>query len=178
MKRRTIILIVGIMLSQLAISAGTSSENSAACDLAAAKSLAFGGVGVAGLMSEGERNLRAVLERPDASQQLQAALAHATPAGTLYILVGLRWCDRAAYQKVFDSLGRPNDDVKVVRGCMISKEPFRQVLSQIRDGRFDDYLLRQPRRLSNVALVRCRGMRPLAQISGQSAKLATHSPVV
>ena len=145
MKILIIMLITGIALSQPGISAATSSENSAARDLAAAKSLAFGGVGVAGLMSEGERNLRAVLERPDASQQLQAVLAHATPAGTLYILVGLRRCDRAAYQKVFDSLARPGDDVEVVRGCMISKEPFPQVLSQIQDGRFDDYLSRPPR---------------------------------
>jgi hypothetical protein len=140
-----IILITGIVLSQLGIAAVASSENSAAHDLAAAKSLAFGGVGVAGLMSEGERNLRAVLAQPDASQQLQAALAHATPAGKLYILVGLRRCDRPAYQKVFDSLGRPNDDVEVVRGCMISKEPFRQALSQVQDGRFDDYLSQPPR---------------------------------
>lgn len=138
-------LIAGIVMSQFGISLAASSENSAARDVAAAKSLAFGGVGVAGLMSEGERNLRTVLAQPDASQQLQAALAHATPAGKLYILVGLRRCDRVAYQKVFDSLGRPSDDVEVVRGCMISKEPFRQVLSQIQDGRFDDYLSRPPR---------------------------------
>jgi hypothetical protein len=145
MKRRSILLIVGSVLSQLAISAGTSSENSAVRDLAAAKSLAFGGVGVAGLMSEGERNLRAVLAQPDASQELRAALARSTPAGKLYILVGLRRCDRPAYQQVFDSLGRPNDDVEVVRGCMISKEPFRQVLLQIQEGRFDDYLPRPPK---------------------------------
>jgi hypothetical protein len=145
MKTRIIPLIAGIVLSQLNISAGTSSENSAARDLAAAKSLAFGGVGAAGLMSEGERNLRAVLGLPDASQKLQAALAHATPAGTLYILVGLRRCDLAAYQKVFDSLSRPTDDVEIVRGCMISKEPFRQLLSEVQDGRFDDYLSRPPR---------------------------------
>ena len=107
MKTRIIIFIAGIVFSQLGISTGTSSENSAARDLAAAKSVAFGGVGVAGLMSEGERNLRAVLERPDASQQLQVALAHATPAGMLYILVGLRRCDRAASQKIFNSLARP-----------------------------------------------------------------------
>jgi len=144
MKVLVITLATGILLSQLGISAATS-ENSAVRDLAAAKSLAFGGVGVAGLMSEGERNLRAVLAQPDASQQLQAALAHATPAAKLYILVGLRRCDRAAYQKVFDSLGRPNDDVEVVRGCMISKEAFRQVLSQVQDGQFDDYLSRPPR---------------------------------
>src|SRR6266511_2084591 len=127
MKTLIIMLVAGILLSRPGISAGASSENSAARDLAAAKSLAFGGVGVAGLRSEGEGNLRAVLERPDASQQLQAALAHATPAGTLYILVGLRRCDRAAYQRVFDSLARPSDDVEVVRGCMISKEPSRQI---------------------------------------------------
>jgi len=145
MKTLIIMLITGIVLSQPGISAVTSSENSAGRDLAVAKSFAFGGVGVAGLMSEGERNLRAVLARPDASQELQAALAHATPAGTLYILVGLRRCDRAAYQKVFDSLARSSDDVEVVRGCMISKEPFRQVLSQIQEGRFDDYLSRPPR---------------------------------
>jgi hypothetical protein len=145
MKKLVITLITGIVLSQAIISVATSSENSAAQEVAAAKSLAFGGVGVAGLMSEGERNLRAVLERSDASQQLQAAFPHATAAGKLYILVGLRRCDRAAYQKVFDSLGRPNDDVQVVRGCMISKEAFRQVLLQIQDGRFDDYLGRAPR---------------------------------
>ena len=145
MKTLIIMLIAGLVFSQPGISAATSSENSAALALAAAKSLAFGGVGVAGLMSEGERNLRAVLERADASQQLQAALVHATPAGTLYILVGLRRCDRATYQKVFDSLSRPGNDVEVVRGCMISKEPFRQVLLQIQDGRFDDYLSRPPK---------------------------------
>jgi len=138
-------LIAGIVVSQFGILLAASSENSDARDVAAAKSLAFGGVGVAGLMSEGERNLRAVLSQPDASQQLQAALAHATPAGKLYILVGLRRCDRTAYQKFFGSLGRPNDEVEVVRGCMISKEPFRQLLSQIPDGRFDDYLSRPPR---------------------------------
>src|SRR6476659_3650552 len=134
MKTLTIMLIAGFVFSRSGISAATSSENSAALELAAAKSLAFGGIGVAGLMSEGERNLRAVLERPDAAQQLQTALSHATPAGKLYILVGLRRCDRAAYQKVFDSLARPNDDVEVARGCMISREPFRQLLSEVQAG--------------------------------------------
>jgi hypothetical protein len=145
MKTLSVTLILGIILSQADISLATSSENPAARDLAAAKLFALGGVGAAGIMSEGERNLRAVLGQSDASQQLQAALGHATPAGELYILVGLRRCDPAAYQKVIDSVARPNDDVEIARGCMISREPFRQLLSQIRDGRFDDYLSRPPR---------------------------------
>ena len=140
MKTFAITFIAGIVMVQSGVSLAASSENSPARDLAATKSFAFGGIGVAGTMSEGERNLRAVSDRPDASQQLQAALAHATPAGKLYILVGLRRCDRAAYQKILPSLARPNEDVEIARGCMISREPFRQLLSQIQGGRFDDYL--------------------------------------
>ena len=145
MKILALSLATGIILAQSGVSLAAPSEGKYARDLTAAKSFAFGGIGVAGLMSEGERNLRAVLQRPDASQQLQTALSHATPAGKLYILVGLRRCDRAAYQKVFNSLARPNDEVEVARGCMISREPFRQLLSEVQDGRFDDYLTRPPR---------------------------------
>jgi hypothetical protein len=97
-------------------------------------------LGLPASCSEGERNLRAVLQRSGASQELQAALAHATLAGELYILIGLRRCDPAAYQKIFGSLARPNDHVEVARGCMISREPFRQLLSEIHDGHFDDFL--------------------------------------
>jgi hypothetical protein len=126
-KTFTVTLVAGIVLL-LGVSVAGTSENSAARDLAAAKSSAFGGIGVAGLMSEGERNLRAVLERPDASQQLQAALSHATPAGKLYILVGLRRCDREPFhQKIFDSVARPNDDVEVVS----SSHRFKRVDSMI-----------------------------------------------
>ena len=140
MKAFAIVLIASIVLAQFGVSLAVASQNSAAGDLASAKMFAFGGVGAAGIMSEGERNLRAVLGQSDASQQLQAAFAQATPAGKLYILVGLRRCDPAAYQRVIDSVARSNDDVEIARGCMITREPFRQLLSQIRDGRFDDYL--------------------------------------
>ena len=138
-------ILTGIVLAQSVVSIMVASETSAVHDLAAAKLFAFGGVGVAGIMSEGERNLRAVLQQPDASQQLQSALPQAMLAGKLYILVALRRCDRAAYQKISDSLAVPNDKVEVARGCMISHEPFRQLLSEIQDGRFDDYLSRPPR---------------------------------
>jgi hypothetical protein len=145
MKTLTITVIASIVLSELGISAVTASANSPVHNLAAAKSFAFGGVGVAGIMSEGERNLRAVLQHSDASQELQAAFGHATLAGQLYILVGLRRCDRAAYEKISGSVAASSDAVEVAHGCMISRETFRQLLSEVRDGRFDDYLSRPPR---------------------------------
>lgn len=66
-------LVAGTMLAQLGVSVAATSHNAAARDLAAAKLFAFGGVGVAGIMSVGERNLRGVLQQSDASQQLQGA---------------------------------------------------------------------------------------------------------
>jgi len=141
----TITLTAGIALAQFGISVAAASDSTTARDLGASKCFALGGIGVAGLMSEGERKLRAVLERPDASQQLQAALTHATLEGELYILVGLRRCDPAAYDKIFGSRPHPGSDVEVARGCIISREPFRQLLSQIHDGRFDGFLSRPAR---------------------------------
>jgi hypothetical protein len=145
MKAFAIVLIASIVLAQFGVSLAVASQNSAAGDLASAKMFAFGGVGAAGIMSEGERNLRAVLDRPNASQQLQAAFPHATLAGELYILVGLRRCDRAAYQRIFASLTPSSDAVEVAHGCMISRATFRQLLSEVQDGRYDDQLSRPPR---------------------------------
>jgi hypothetical protein len=138
-------LIVTLIACMALVQSSISLADSAAHDLAAAKSFAFGGVGVAGIMSAGEGNLRAVLQQSDASQQLQGALAHATPAGKLYILVGLRRCDRATYQKIIATLPASNDAVEVAHGCMISREAFHQLLSEIQDGRYDDYLSHPPR---------------------------------
>jgi hypothetical protein len=50
----------------------------------------------------------------------------------------------AGYQRIFASLARRNTDVEVARGCMISREPFRQLLSEINDSQYDDYLSRPP----------------------------------
>jgi hypothetical protein len=148
MKRLAVcqLTLIGLVaVAQCNILVAAVSENSVARDLAAAKTFAFGGIGVAGLMSDGERNLRAILDRSDASQQLQASLIHATPAGELYILVGLRRCDPVAYQKMFPSLAHRNDAVEVARGCMITREPFNRLLSEIQHGDFDDFLSRPAR---------------------------------
>jgi hypothetical protein len=113
-------------------------------EVASAKSFAFGGIGVAGTMSEGERALRAVLQREDASKQLQGALGHASLAGQLYILVGLRRCDPDAYREIARTLPRVNDEAETIGGCIITPLPFRQVVSQIEAGRYDQQLSRPP----------------------------------
>jgi hypothetical protein len=55
-------------------------------------------------MSEGGRDLRAVLDRPDATALLPKILARATPVGQLYALLGLRLRDRPAYEQALPAL--------------------------------------------------------------------------
>ena len=134
------ISVAAILLTQHSVTWAAPSVNQATLAVAAAKQFALGGIGVAGTISEGEQKLRVVLQASDASQQLQTALAQATPAGQLYILIGLRRCDLAAYRKIFPTLSRSKEEVEVIRGCMISREPFEKLLAEVNDGRFDLYL--------------------------------------
>src|SRR5687767_11755390 len=69
----------------------------ASAGVGSSPTFALGGIGVVGAMSEGEKALRAVLDQPDAARKLEAMFPHATGAGRLYILVGLRVRDRMAY---------------------------------------------------------------------------------
>ena len=99
MKILTVTLIAGIMLEQSGILVGTTSENSVARNVGAAKSFALGGIGVAGLMSEGGRNLRAVLSHRMPRNSYKPRLVMQRREAKLYILVGLRRCDRADIKK-------------------------------------------------------------------------------
>jgi hypothetical protein len=114
-------------------------------DVQDADKFALGGIGAAGIISKGESALRTILDQPDAVTQLEKLLPHATDAGRLYILVGLRMRDRSAYKRAFDFYSKHDSTVETVRGCMISKESFHAVLSEIDRGNFD-VLLKQPPR--------------------------------
>ena len=114
-------------------------------DVQNADKFALGGIGVAGTISQGEAALRTILDKPDAATELKKMLPHATDAGRLYILVGLRIRDRSAYKRAFDSYSKHDSTVETVRGCMISKESFQAVMREIDSGNFDVLLKRPPR---------------------------------
>jgi hypothetical protein len=114
-------------------------------DLQDADKFAFGGIGAAGIVSKGESALRTVLDQPDAVTQLEKMLPHATDAGRLYILVGLRVRDRSAYKRAFDLYSKHDGTVETVHGCMISRESFQGVMREIDRGQFDNSLNQHPR---------------------------------
>lgn len=133
--KTVVIIMLSLFAISLACGAGVQDANQ----------FAFGGIGAAGVISQGEAALRTVLDGPDAVIQLEKMLPHATDAGRLYILVGLRMRDRSAYKRAFDSYSKHDGTVETVRGCMISKESFQAVMREIDRGNFD-ILLEQPPR--------------------------------
>jgi hypothetical protein len=111
--------------------------------LQSAESFALGGVGVAGTMSAGERALREVLTQPDAVARLEALLPNASPAGKLYVLLGLRIRDRAAYERALEKCRSTDASVETARGCMLSHESFRDLAKEIERGQYDSFLSRE-----------------------------------
>jgi hypothetical protein len=117
---------------------------SAATSLARENVFALGGVGVAGSMSSGEKDLRAVLKKADAAQQLQSLLKNASPAGQLYALLGLRLRDRPASEQAVPAFRRRSDAVSTMHGCIVMKEKMDSVVQQIERGNYDAALTRAP----------------------------------
>ena len=132
-------IVAAIALSLCAVSLACGS------DVQDAEKFALGGIGVAGTISKGESALRTILDAPDAVMQLEKMLPHATDAGRLYILVGLRMRDRSAYKRAFESYAKHDSPVETVRGCMISRESFQALMREIDRGNFDILLKQAPR---------------------------------
>ena len=138
MKRWFFFLFAAVLLAALQpVSAETEGS------LQGAGSFALGGIGVAGTMSAGERALREVLKNQDAVARLEAILPSASPAGKLYALLGLRIRDRAAYERALHKCRATDATVETARGCMLSREQFRDLVKEIERGQYDSFLERE-----------------------------------
>jgi hypothetical protein len=138
------LLLVLALFIPLASSVYADEEASrAASSLARETAFALGGVGVAGTISPGEGDLRAVLKEADAVQQLQSLLKKASPAGQLYALLGLRLRDRPAYEQALPAFRKRSDVVSTMHGCILMKEKMDSIVHQIEHGDYDTFLTRE-----------------------------------
>jgi hypothetical protein len=110
--------------------------------LGEASYFALGPVSIGAFMSPGERDLRDILKRDDATVQLEAILPHASPAGQLYALLGLKLHDPAAYERAVKALRKDDPEIDVRQGCGGEKKSFHSVAADIRNGTYDPYLSR------------------------------------
>ena len=133
-----------LLVVALILSAGGVCVSAATPDLERTKLFALGRIYQDGRMSDGERALRGVLRKPDATAQLETMLVRASPAGRLYALLGLRLRDRAVYARAMRTLPREDAQVAVLRDGIIRRASFQAVVSEIKHGKYDSSALSHP----------------------------------
>jgi hypothetical protein len=145
MNSRFVLVLACVSMLGPAPSVDANEEASrASVSLARENVFALGGVGVAGTMSGGEKDLRAVLKEADAVPQLQSLLKNASPAGQLYALLGLRLRNRPAYDQAVPEFRKRSDVISTLHGCIMMKEKMDAIVRQIEHGDYDTSLTRDP----------------------------------
>lgn len=144
MKSRFLAVMAHVAILSLTSFGANEAASGAASSLARENVFALGGVGVAGTMSSGEKDLRTVLKETDAVRQFQSLLKNASPAGQLYALVGLRLRDRPSYEQAMPAFRKRFDTVSTMHGCIMMKEKMDRIVQQIEHGDYDTALTRDP----------------------------------
>jgi hypothetical protein len=106
--------------------------------LSAVEWFAFGGVGYAGVTSEGEIDFKVLLAqpKPTALNAFERLYATGNPQGKSYALCGLKKLAPQRFMELVAALEKSTDEVKVMRGCIVSHELIPTVAKQIGQGKF------------------------------------------
>jgi hypothetical protein len=131
-------VIVALLASASVVQAGDSAD-AALVSLAKVDIFAFGGVGYAGVISQGEKDYRVIMSRPSALADFEKLLAVANAQGRLYALVGIRILNKDRFKQLFQSLNSATDEVTTEKGCIVDRQPFGIVLKQIDHDEYAKY---------------------------------------
>jgi len=99
---------------------------------------AFGPVGYAGVISKGETDFRLVVSRPKptALAAFENLYSSGNLPGRAYALAGLKKLNQARFKELIASIKLTDEELEVMRGCIISHETLLQVTREIDQGKF------------------------------------------
>ena len=104
------------------------------------KVFAFGGIGFAGQISEGENDFDFILKLPTAITIFETIYATGTPEAKSYALVGIRQVNKQRFNELFRSLRGSQEQVETEKGCIVERRSLADVVKEINSGRFDPWL--------------------------------------
>lgn len=111
-------------------------SNDALIDLAAAPRFAFGGIGFAGLTSDGETAYQTIMSRPSALAEFETLFLVGNPQGKAYALVGIRALNPARYRDLAQPLRGSRERVLTQQGCLVQIESLGAILDHIDGNRY------------------------------------------
>lgn len=129
-----------LMVMTLRLLACEQSPQDSYKQLISAKYFAFGGVGFAGRISEGEIAFHTVVATTDALSRFNSAMTNQNFVARLYALCALRKLDPEAFDRAAKPLLDPNARVTTMMGCEMQDEKVSEVVGRIKSGFYDAYI--------------------------------------
>ncbi|HEX5226446.1 MAG TPA: hypothetical protein VFW44_01995 [Bryobacteraceae bacterium] len=107
---------------------------------------AFGGIGYAGVTSDGEKDFRRIvaLDPAEAIPIFERVYAEGNPQAKAYALAGLRKLAPSRMAELRQGLDGTGGQVHTMRGCIGSDAPLREIAGNIAAGEYDAWLSRYP----------------------------------
>ena len=97
---------------------------------------AFGGIGYAGITSQGEKDYKIILSRQSALDDFEKLLVIGNPQAKCYALVGIGALNPKRFQELSPSFRSSKDEVVTQSGCLEWRESFSKVLKRIEAGEY------------------------------------------
>jgi hypothetical protein len=104
---------------------------------------AFGGVGYAGQMSDGESAFRMILSSPKAKKYFELVLTKNNIPAKLYALCGLRELDTTLFLQKVKDYSDTTVQVSTMRGCIGDEERFIDIVQEVRTSYYDLFIHRK-----------------------------------
>lgn len=121
-------------------------------DLASTSFFAFGGVGYAGVTSQGEKDFHLLMmqQKPAALESFEKLYATGDGAAKAYALAGIRELDRSEFDQLLISLPHSNEKISTMSGCLLEQELLTDVVARIKAGDYDLWIRRTVQAPSRV----------------------------
>jgi hypothetical protein len=132
-----IILSASVALSQAGVSGSEIFRR-----LSHVRVFAFGGVGYAGVTSEGEKDFRVIYSEPPANSlpDFERLYVQGTPEARSYALAAIRKLDPEHFRDLAQSLRSSQERVVTMKGCIMEDRTMAEVVKEIDSGGYDLWL--------------------------------------
>ena len=110
--------------------------------ISTARVFAFGGIGYAGITSEGEKDFKVIMSLPSAEAIVAFERLYATgnPQAKSYALAGIRKLDKTRFSDLLVSIHTSELKVQTESGCILSQRPIREVAMDLNSGKYDPWI--------------------------------------
>ena len=141
--------IVALMLISLCFAARAQDAATAlVAHLTSTPFFAFGGVGYAGVVSQGEIDFHLLMSqpRPVAQESFGTIYATGNAESKAYALAGIRELDPQEFERLFALLSHSNEKISTMVGCLVEKRSLIDVAGELKAGKYDYWIKRPPAR--------------------------------